>query len=285
MPYIEVRGNSVRVKWWSGEHALDAEGKPTKKKRYDLASKDSDGVPFRNEAEAYTFGLDCESDVRNRRNRKAADPIGMPAYCDRWFADLSLRANSISSHRSRLTAVIRPYWAQWAVDEITPIEYDTFRKYVQSKYSHNYAKAVLGTFKMLMDDAVVKYKLRDGSPIVEQKRRGVYKKQQVRRVKKKLSIQSVHQLAYNAYHVWGFAGWTYIWTIAFTGMRSPGEMFGFQRGYASPYWPPPSRTQSTARKRSSGTRHCMPFGCSTRRTGPTGRRCWRRRSTTAGDHS
>ncbi|MFJ2417925.1 hypothetical protein [Streptomyces brevispora] len=123
------------------------------------------------------------------------------------------------------------------MDEITPIEYDTFRKYVQSKYSHNYAKAVLGTFKMLMDDAVVKYKLRDESPIVEQKRRGVYKKKQVRRVKKKLSIQSVHQLAYNAYHVWGFAGWTYIWTIAFTGMRPPGEMFGFQRGYASPYWP------------------------------------------------
>ncbi|MEU3206755.1 hypothetical protein ABZ702_23390 [Streptomyces cyaneofuscatus] len=43
--------------------------------------------------------------------------------------------------------------------------------------------------------------------------------------------------AQNAYYVWGFAGWTYIWTIAFTGLRPPGEMFGLQRGYASPYWP------------------------------------------------
>lgn len=127
--------------------------------------------------------------------------------------------------------------AQSNVDEITPIEYDTFRKFVKAKYSHNYAKAVLGTFKMLMVDAVVKYKYREESPIVEQNRRGLYKKKRVRRAKRQLSTRSVHQAAQNAYYVWGFAGWTSIWTIAFTGLRSPGEMFGLQRGYASPYWP------------------------------------------------
>ncbi|WP_328665167.1 hypothetical protein [Streptomyces sp. NBC_00328] len=90
---------------------------------------------------------------------------------------------------------------------------------------------------MLMDDAVVKYKLRDESPIVEQRRRGLYKKRQTRRVKRKLSIEAIHQAATNAHMVWGFTGWTYIWTVAFTGARPPGEMFGLQRGYCSPHWP------------------------------------------------
>ncbi|WP_052479901.1 hypothetical protein [Streptomyces sp. NBRC 110035] len=194
-------------------------------------------MPFADEDEAFTFGLDRESDVRNHRGRRVATPINMADYCDLWFEGVSLRSNSMLSYKSRLSAVIRPYWVQSTVDEITPIQYDAFRKFVQAKYSHNYAKAVLGTFKMIMDDAVVKYKYREESPIVEQKRRGLYKKKQVRRVKRQLSTRSVHQAAQNAYYVWGFAGWTYIWTIAFTGLRPPGEMFGLQRGYASPYWP------------------------------------------------
>ncbi|NEA20178.1 integrase [Streptomyces halstedii] len=237
MPYTEVRGNSIRVRWWTGRYKLDDDGKRTATKVYGHASKNLDGTPFADEDEAFAFGLDRESDVRNRRGQKAAAPIAMAEYCDLWFKGVSLRSNSMSSYRSRLTAVIRPYWAQSNVDEITPIEYDEFKKFVQAKYSHNYAKAVLGTFKMLMEDAVVKYKYRDESPIVEQKRRGLYKKKQVGRVKRRLSTRSVHQLAHNAYHVWGFTGWAFVWTIAFTGMRPPGEMFGLQRGYASPYWP------------------------------------------------
>lgn len=237
MPYTEVRGNSIRVKWWTGQYKLDDDGKRTTAKLYGSASKDLGGVPFADEVEAFTFGLDRESDVRNRRGQRAAASINMGDYCDLWYKDVKLRSNSMSSYSSRLAAVIRPYWAHRNVDEITPIEYDAFRTYVQGKYSHNYAKAVLGTFKMLMDDAVVKYKYRDESPIVEQKRRGLYKKKQVRRVKRRLSTQSVHQLASNAHSVWGYAGWVYIWTVAFTGTRPPGETYGFQRGYASPYWP------------------------------------------------
>lgn len=238
MPYVEIRGNSIRVKWWSGEYVLDDQGKPTKKKRYDSASANDDGVPFKDEDEAYNYGLDRESDVRNKRNRrKAGESVNMAVYVDRWFEENKLRANSNRTNASRLNAVIKPYWTQWAVDEITPIDYDAFRRFVTGKYSHNYAKNVLGLFKMLMDDAVVKYKYREESPIVEQRRRGLYKKKQTRRVKRKLSLQSVHQLAVNAHTLWGFTGWTYIWTIAFTGARPPGEMFGLQRGYSSPYWP------------------------------------------------
>ncbi|MFC9756869.1 hypothetical protein [Streptomyces sp. NPDC056921] len=238
MPYIEVRGNSIRVKWWSGEYKLGADGNPTKKKRYESASGPEPGVTFQDTNEAYTYGLDRESDVRNKRNRRmAGDPMNMAVYIDRWFKDTDLRANSNKTNASRLNAVIKPYWAQWDVEEITPLEYDTFRNYVTGKYSENYSKNILGLFKMLMDDAVVKYKLREESPIVEQHRRGRYKRKQTRRVKRKLSIQSVHQLAVNAHTLWGFTGWTYIWTVAFTGTRPPGEMFGLQRGYSSPYWP------------------------------------------------
>ncbi|MFE6487128.1 integrase [Streptomyces sp. NPDC057757] len=238
MPYVEVRGNSIRVKWWGGEYKLDDAGQPTKKKRYESVSGPDPDTPFRTEDEAYNYGLDRESDVRNKRNRRKADErVSMTAYIDRWFEEPGLRVNSNKTNASRLNAVIKPYWAQWFVDEITPLEYDAFRNYVTGKYSHNYSKSVIGLFKMLMDDAVVKYKIRDESPIVEQRRRGLYKRKQTRRVKRRLSIESVHQLATNAYTVWGFAGWTYIWTIAFTGMRPPGEMYGLQRGYSSPYWP------------------------------------------------
>lgn len=238
MPSVEVRGNSIRVKWWSGEYHLDEDGKPTKRKRYDSASATDDGVPFQDEDEAYNYGLDRESDVRNKRNRRRpAESMGMSEYIDLWFKDGALRVQSDRTYKSRLNSVIKPYWAQSKVDEITPVEYDAFKTYVTKKYSHNYAKNVLGMFKMLMDDAVVKYKLRDESPIVEQRRRGLYKKKPTRRVKRKLGIQSIHQAASNAHVVWGFTGWTYIWTIAFTGMRPPGEMYGLQRGYSSPYWP------------------------------------------------
>lgn len=238
MPSVETRGNSIRVKWWGGEYKLGPDGKPTKRKKYESASGPEPGVPFTDEDQAYTYGLDRESDVRNKRNRrKAAARMSMGDYCDLWFKEMSLRVNSASSYRSRLNAVIKPYWAQWTVDEITPVDYDAFKRHVIGKYSHNYSKNVLGMFKMLMDDAVVKHKLREESPIVEQRRRGLYKKKQTRRIKRKLSIESVHQLAVNAHTLWGYAGWTYIWTIAFTGMRPPGEMYGLQRGYSSPYWP------------------------------------------------
>jgi hypothetical protein len=90
---------------------------------------------------------------------------------------------------------------------------------------------------MLMTDAVIKYRLRTETPVIDQPRRGRYEKKQTRRIKRVMPIEIVHQLARNAYEVWGFTGWAYMWTVAFTAMRPPGEMYGLQRGYASPSWP------------------------------------------------
>ena len=237
MPYVERRGNSIRVKWWSGEYVLDADGKPTKKKRYESASGPEAGVPFEDEAEAYTFGLDRESDVRNRRHRPKSQKLAMVKYCDLWLESTDLRIRSTLKYRSILAAVIKPYWAQWTVDQVSPVDYDAFKRHLSSRYSEGYRNSVLSVFRMLMDDAVLKYRLRPESPVIEQRRRGRYQKRQLRRVKRDVSIDSVHQLATNAYHLWGYAGWTYIWTIPFTAMRPPGEMMGLQRGFASPYWP------------------------------------------------
>ncbi|WP_157855735.1 integrase [Streptomyces aureocirculatus] len=238
MPSVERRGNSIRVKWWGGEYLLDDDGNPTKKKKYESASGPEPGVPFEDEDAAYAYGLDRESDVRNKRHRpRNADRTMMSDYCDLWFESLDLRVRSNKTYKSRLNAVIKPYWRHCAVDQVTPIEYAAFDKFVTAKYSDSYRKGVLAVFKMMMDDAIVKYRLRENSPIVEQHRRGKYKKAQVRRKKRTLPIEAIHRVAVNAHTIWGYSGWAYIWTLAFTCMRPPGETFGLQRGFCSTHWP------------------------------------------------
>lgn len=238
MPWVEVRGGSIRVKWWGGQYKLDADGKPTKKKLYESASGPQPGIPFKDEEEAYNYGLDREHDVRHGKHipRASAQTL-MKDYCRLWFERADLRPNSQRTYRSMLKSVIVPYWGERPIGEITALEYDLWKKQVRARYSDNYAGQVLSLFRMLMNDAVLKYKLRADVPIIEQPRRGRYEKKRTRRVKRIMPIEVVHQLASNAYHVWGFTGWVYIWTIAFTAMRPPGEMWGLQRGYASPNWP------------------------------------------------
>lgn len=255
MPSVETRGNSIRVKWWGGEYHLDENGKPTKRKKYESASGPEPGAPFQDEDEAFKFGLDRESDVRNKRHRKKSEPMSMPEYCDLWFETVDLLANSKKKYRSVLKSVIKPYWAQWTVDAVTPVDYDVFKRTVAGRYSESYKTAILTVFKMLMDDAVLRYRLREESPIIEQRRRGRYTKKQTGRKKSELPIEAVHQLAVNSYHVWGYPGWVYIWTIAFTGMRPPGELFGLQRGFSSVHWPssdPGMERRQEAEKRYGG---------------------------------
>jgi integrase len=250
MPSVESRGNSIRVKWWGGEYHLDERGVPTKRKKYESASGPEPGVPFQDENEAHKFGLDRESDVRNKRHRPKSKKMNMGEYCDLWFESTDLAVNSARKYRSVLKSVIKPHWQMWMVDEITPIDYDLFKKKITSQYSQSYRTSILTVFRMLMEDAVLKYRLREETPIIEQRRRGKYVKKKTGREKGELPIEAVHQLAVNAYHVWGFAGWVYIWTIAFTGMRPPGEMFALQRGFGSAHWPGSDRDKDRRKKES-----------------------------------
>lgn len=241
MPYVEQRGNSIRVKWWGGEYKPGPpgpDGEPTRIKKYESASGPEPGVPFADDAEAYNYGLDREYDVRHGRHIRRVDASTlMETYCWDWFATTDLLPNSSKTYRSMLNAVIVPDWTDRPVGAITPLEYDLWKKDLSSRYSPTYVRDLKALFGMLMEDAVIKYKLRSESPIIEHRRRGRYKKRARRAKTRVMPIEVVHQLATNAYAVWGFTGWTYIWTIAFTGMRPPGEMRGLQRGFASPNWP------------------------------------------------
>jgi hypothetical protein len=237
MPSVENRGNSIRVKWWGGEYRLDDDGQPTKKKKYEQASGPEPGIPFESEQQAVEYGLDRESEVRNGKYRPKTADMNMAEYSDLWFSTIDLAARSNDKYESILKAVIKPYWRTWTVGQVTPVDCDLFRAHLKRRYSESYKNSVMSVFRMLMTDAVLKYKLRDESPIIEQRGRGRYEKKQTRRVKGELPIEAVHQLAVNAYHVWGYAGWVYIWTIAFTGMRPPGEIQGMQRGFTSVHWP------------------------------------------------
>lgn len=242
MPYTEIRGNSIRVKWWNGQYKPGPDGRPTKKKVYESASGPEPGIAFQDEDEAYNFGLDREHDVRHGKHIRRADgKTLMKDYCWAWHEALDLRDTSMQKYESRLRARIVPYWGEHAVGDITAWQYEAWKKTLlaavaRGELAQNYADQLLGLFGMLMTDAVVKYKLRTESPVVRQVRRGKYEKKR-REKKRPMTMDVVYRLAVNAHTVWGYTGWVYIWTLAFTGMRPPGESWGLSREYASPAWP------------------------------------------------
>jgi integrase len=158
-----------------------------------------------------------------------------------WLPAQDLRPESVKGYGSVIRAQINRQWGRRRVGEITTPEYDAWRKSLNQKVaagelSRTYVDEILMVFGMMMTDAVQRYGYRKTSPIVPvSKRRGKYTKKAARK-KHPLAISTVYKLAVNAYVVWGFTGWTYIWTAAFTGMR-PGEMWGLQRTHAAPAWP------------------------------------------------
>lgn len=230
MPYVEWRGDTCRVKWWAGEYLANG------KKKYESQSG------FTDDKVAYDFGLDREHDVRHGTHIKSIDSaVLMREYCWAWYAAQDLRPASLATYKSMLRAQIIPYWGNRRVSEINAFEYDAWKKALKAKaareeLSDSYVSDVLMLFAMLMDDAVERYQYRKISPVQrERPRRGKYTKKK-REKKRPLAMGTLYQLAVNAHMVWGYTGWVYIWTAAFTGMR-PGEMYGLQRQFCHPAWP------------------------------------------------
>ncbi|MFE9432415.1 integrase [Streptomyces sp. NPDC006640] len=242
MPFVEVRGNSIRVKWWAGGYRLSADGSPTKVKKYESASGPEPGAAFTDEDEAYNYGLDREYDVRHGKHvRRADSKTLMEKYCWLWLEAQDLRPITMKGYKTRLNARIIPYWGRHAVGDITTWEFEAWKKTLKAEVERGelsdlHCNSLLSLFNMLMNDAVAKYKLRAESPVITQRRRGRYKKKR-REKKRPLEMEVLHHLASNAHTVWGYTGWAYIWTLAFTGMRPPGEMVALRREYASPNWP------------------------------------------------
>ncbi|NUL13267.1 integrase [Streptomyces lunaelactis] len=228
MPYIEWRGNSCRVRWDTGR--VNPE---TGKRLYDSHSR-SDWT----EDEALKYGLDRESDLRNGRMVAKADgKITLKDWSDLWIQSIDLDPTSIHEYRKRLRAQIIPEWGSTPLNEISTIKFNVWMKRLRAKYSANYVRDLRLLFTMLMDDAVSHQPpLINISPVPRvNRRRGRYIRP-VKEEKATVLTEDLHQLAENARQVWGFTGYVFILTKAYTGMRL-GEMFGLRREFAGSNWP------------------------------------------------
>lgn len=224
MPFTEWRGETCRVRWDTGRI-----NPATKRKIYDSKSG------FTDEDEAYNYGLDRESDLRNDRHISRRDgkmKVGQLTLT--WLEVQDLGPNSIRAYRTAITSKINPYWGDKAVSDVTVAGYDAWAKHIRATCSVNYAKTILMVFGLVMDYAVV-CELRKSSPIIKRPRRGKFVKKPKER-KRNLDVATVHRLAMNAHEVWGYPGYVFFLTVAFTGMRRS-EMYGLRREYCSPTWP------------------------------------------------
>lgn len=227
MPWIEWRGNSCRVRWETGKLHPD-----TGKKLFDSKSS----VKW-TEEEAYNYGLDRESDIRNDRYISRRDgSVFMKEYCRTWPDTLDVGHLREKAIRSMIRLYIVPRWGDTAVGDIKASAYRAWKKQLKAlpNVGEKYGEEILTVFSMLMDDAVDD-ELRKSSPIPKGKRRrGKYKKKP-REKKLEMRIDDIHRLACNALVFWGFPGYVFIWTMACTGMR-PAELYGLRREFTHPLW-------------------------------------------------
>lgn len=240
MPFVEQRGNKFRVKWWAGEYLDNG------KKKYEGQSG------FDDYDIAYDYGLDREYEVRHGKHHKKSrgDILFKDYSLPIWLPAQDLRPESLKSYRSTIRSQLDSHWGRRRVGEISTPEYLAWKNRLTEKVeagelSRSYVETALMLFSLMMSDAVTRYQYRKDVPMPPATpRRGRYVKK-TRKAKKPLAMAPIYQLAVNAYVVWGFTGWTYIWHAAFTGMR-PGEMYGLQKTYSAPSWP---ATEPDHRKR------------------------------------
>ncbi|TXJ78565.1 integrase [Streptomyces lavendulae] len=228
MPWTERRGNSIRVRW--DTYRTDPE---TGRKVFDGKSR-SDWT----ESDAYEYGLDRESEARNGKYVARSDGrILFKEWAGLWLKAQDLDPTSIHHYRKLLRARLLPQWGETYVNEISTLAYQAWMQQMKRTYSVNYVKSMRILFSMLMDDAVShRPPLIPVSPVPkENARRGRYVRPQ-REKKVEVPTEDLHQLAENARQVWGFTGYVFQMTKAYTGMRL-GEMFGLRREYVGGNWP------------------------------------------------
>ena len=226
MPYIEWRGSKCRVRWDTGK--INPE---TGKRIYDSKSG------FDDEDEAYNYGLDRESDIRNDRyiSRRDGSTL-MRNYCAAWLKHLDVGHLRWRQVEQIIRLYIVPYWGDHTVGGIKSSHHRAWKLHLKEapNVGERYQREIELVFSMLMDDAVDD-ELRSSSPVKRNSRRGQYKKKPKEK-KREMRIDDVHQLALNALTFWGFPGYVYFLTMPFTSMR-PGEMSALRREFSYPAWP------------------------------------------------
>lgn len=226
MPYAEQRGRKWRVKFntytrnpETGKWIYDQEG------------------GFDTEKEALEYGLDRESDARNDRYVSRRDgAVLMSDYCRTWPQTQDVGHLRKKAIKSMIRLYVEPKWGDMAVNDIKASAVRAWKIWLDSQpnIGDGYGREIFGVFSMMMDDAVEDGMIQS-SPVQKKRRRGRYKKTKRER-KREMRIEDVHQLACNALIYWGFAGYVFILTMAFTGMR-PAELYALRREYCHPNWP------------------------------------------------
>lgn len=225
MPYAEQRGNKWRVRWNTG--------KKTEQGRWIF---DSQGG-FDSRDEAIEYGLDRESDIRNDRYVSKRDgSLLMKDYSRTWPDTQDVGHLRKKALKSMIRLYIEPRWGDMAVGDIKASAYRAWELWLkdQPNIGDGYRREILLAFSMMMDDAVDDG-MRQASPVQKKRRRGKYVKKKKER-KRDMRIEDVHQLACNALIYWGFPGYVFVLTMAFTSMR-PAELYALRREYSHPNWP------------------------------------------------
>lgn len=222
--YVEWRGGTCRVKWWTGEYH------PGGRKKF--ASQGG----FLDEDTAYQHGQDQIHELRHGEQIAGADgSILMTDWLDSWLTSLDLAHLSLRNYRWAINSHIRPFFETKAVKDVTLLDVRAFKRYlVKALRKDNSRRNIMMVLGMVMDDAVAAG-LRKTSPVERKRRRGRYKKKPQER-KKDMPLEVIDRLARNAELVFGYSGYAFIWTMAITGMR-PGELFGLTREFCFPAWP------------------------------------------------
>lgn len=222
--YVEWRGGTCRVKWWSGEYHDDG------RKRFE--SKGG----FTDEDEAFQHGHDKIYEIRHGENVSNRDGRTlMSDWLDDWLEAMDHAHLTERGYRSVIENHIRPYFKKrnTAVADIDVLAYRAFRKYVNGAVGAGSAKNVMMVLGMVLDDAVPR--IMKTSPVERTRRRGKFTKKAKER-KRDVTPETVELLAVNARTFFGEAGYVFMWTMAMTGMR-PAELYGLTREYCYPNWP------------------------------------------------
>ncbi|MFJ7525209.1 tyrosine-type recombinase/integrase [Streptomyces griseus] len=220
--YVEWRGGTCRVKWWTGERLANG------RKRFE--SKGG----FTDEDEALAHGLAQRVDIGRGDHVSNRDGSTlMSDWLDYWLASLDHAHLTEKGYRSKVETHIRPYFKHVTVGAIDVIAYRAFRKHISGTVAPGTAKNIMMVLGMILDDAVPK--LIKVSPVERNRKRGKYEKKTKER-KKDVLPEVVERLALNAEIFFGYPGYVFVWTMATTGMR-PAELYALTREYCYPAWP------------------------------------------------
>jgi integrase len=221
MGYAEKRGGTWRARWKKPDGTYDS--KP--------------GFRTKDQAKAYANGQ--ETDVRrgDHFDATAGNETTFGTWAGEWLESCGVGPGTSETYAKLVRVHLLPRWADVPLAAITTSSYQAWERGIRGPYSKNYAKQILGLFRVMIADAVAhKPPLLKVSPVPpENRRRG----QHQRVVEEDAVVGTVDQvlaLAENALTIWGPTGFVYTLTKAFTGLRQ-GEMAGLRREWCYPAWP------------------------------------------------